>query len=69
MLNSYDRRQMMIDQTGAWLTWALDNDVQTPRIPTRRVDEGGFGILRQIPGARVAFARWWAETINYLERL
>ncbi len=60
---------MMIDQTSAWLTWALDTNMPAPRIPTRRVDEGGFAVLQRLPGARVVFARWWADAINNLEHL
>jgi hypothetical protein len=69
MRNVPDRREAMIAQTSAWLTWALENDVEVPRIPRRRVDEGGFGELLRLPQARAAVSWWWYRTFAYLDQL
>src|SRR5690606_19045487 len=37
-----DLRRQMIAETGAFLTWALRERPSLPRIPRRRVDQGGF---------------------------
>ncbi len=69
MRNVPDRREAMIAQTSAWLTWALDNDVPVPRIPRRRVSEGGFTQLLQLPEARAAVQWWWYRTFTFLDHL
>lgn len=61
------RRRRMIAETSAWLTWALDHDLdlgRIPRIPRRRVDLGGFGHLLHHPGARAAARHWWMKTLG-----
>ncbi len=60
-----DLRRQMIDQTSAFLTWALARDRGLRRIPTRRVDRGGFGRLMQRPGARGLVARWWGTMLEH----
>jgi len=54
----------MIAETSAFLTWALSSGVDLPRIPTRRVDEGGFGGRFRHAAARAAGFRWWARAIE-----
>lgn len=61
------RRQEMIDQTSAFLTWALENGVDVPRIPRRPVDEGGFTQLLKLRGAREMVNRWWWRTLDIIE--
>ena len=63
-LAKIDPRAAMIAQTGAFLTWAMAQDRGLPRIPRRRVDEGGFTELLQRPGARAAADRWWERTLS-----
>ncbi len=53
-----------------WLTWALgrggshESQPTLPRIPVKRVDEGGFeDLLRRPGGARLAEA-WWDEALD-----
>jgi hypothetical protein len=58
----------MIHETSAWLTWALDHRIEVPRIPSRRVDEGGFDRLMRLPGAKAVINRWWAKTFDLLDR-
>lgn len=64
-----DRRQQMIDETGAWLTWALRTDVQVPRIPRQRVDQGGYTPLLKTPGARAAVEHWWYRALDTVGKL
>jgi hypothetical protein len=47
----------------AFLTQALRNriGVRHPRIPTRRVDRGGFDRLMADPRGRDAADRWWSS--------
>jgi hypothetical protein len=66
MLN-IDPRQRMIDETSAFLNWALAEDRGLPRIPRKRVDEGGFAELLAVPGARVLIRRWWNRVLTDLE--
>ena len=61
------RRQEMIDHHSRFLTWALRNGVEFPRIPRRRVDEGGFGYLRKMQGAKEMVDRWWGRTLELVE--
>jgi hypothetical protein len=60
-------RTRMIEETSAFLTWALTEDRGLPRIPRRRVDEGGFKELLAVPGARVVIARWWNTVLDRVE--
>ena len=59
-----DRRQEMIDETSEFLTWALENRVKLPRIPSRAVERGGFERLRKVPGARAAMSHWWSRALD-----
>ena len=59
-------RMEMIRETEAWLTWALAHGDDLPRIPTRRVDRGGFSELVRRPMGRVLAAHWWSEATRGL---
>lgn len=61
-----DLRRQMIDETSAFLTWALSGKHDLPRIPTRLVDKGGFAALMSVPGARKLAARWWSKALSLL---
>lgn len=62
-----DRSQEMIDETSQFLTWALCQNVQFPRIPIRRADKGGFCELLRVPGARAAVYHWWGCAFKWVE--
>jgi hypothetical protein len=62
-----DGREGMIEQTNAFLTWALTGDRDLPRIPRCKVSEGGFAVFLRHPRARTAFARWWSTTLGFDE--
>ena len=42
-----------------WLSRALHSPTSPPRIPIRRVDEGGFDSLLSRPRGQEVAARWW----------
>ena len=67
--DTLDRRQQMIDETGAWLTWALKSGVELPRIPRQRVDHGGYAQLLKSPGAKAAVEHWWYRTLDAVGRI
>ena len=57
-------RVQMIHETSVFLSWALSTPRAMPRIPRRRVDEGGFAALLKRPGARALVDRWWARVLR-----
>ncbi len=59
----FDRDQM-IAETNAFLNWALAEGHGLPRIPRRRVDEGGFTELMRRPLARVITTHWWRRALE-----
>ncbi len=61
-----DVRGEMIRETSAFLSWALAQGSDMPRIPHRRVSEGGFSALLRLPGARAAVAGFWERTLDRL---
>ena len=64
-----DRRQAMIDETGAFLTWALKHDKQIPQIPKRAVSEGGFEDKLKRKGARAAVNHWWSRAVDLVGKV
>lgn len=59
-----DERQKMIAETSAFLSWAMREDAELPRIPMRRVDEGGFGFVSGHRGAKALAERWWIRILE-----
>lgn len=64
-----ETRHQMISQTNAFLSATLAEESDLPRIPRRRVDEGGYSELMRFEGARELVDRWWSELMYQLERL
>lgn len=54
----------MLAETNAFLNWAMREGHNLPRIPRRRVDEGGFSELLRRPAGRQAVQRWWLRVLN-----
>jgi len=52
-----------------WLTWALASDAPIPRIPVKRVSDGGFSRLTARPRGRELAERWWRTAFTVLDRL
>ncbi len=61
-----DYQREMIDETSRWLSWALSEGRNVPRIPTRLVDHGGFSKMMKMPGAKRLVARWWGRVLEML---
>ena len=47
----------------AWLNEALKNPDRWPRIPTRRVSDGGFGPMMSKPEGRAWARQWWGDVL------
>jgi hypothetical protein len=56
-------RQRMILQHAHWLGWALRENPPLPRIPVRKVSEGGFARLMSTPAGRYRAERWRERTL------
>lgn len=50
-----------------WLTRALSSRKAYPRIPIRRVDHGGFDLVRSQPAARARADRWWELALERVD--
>lgn len=51
----------------AWLTRALAEDAhEAPRIPARRVEQGGFGALLRTARGRSWAWEWWGRVLESL---
>ncbi|XAL99008.1 hypothetical protein OT109_15660 [Phycisphaeraceae bacterium D3-23] len=59
-----DARSQAIAETSAFLSWALSQDRPLPRIPRRRVDQGGFAEMMRAPLARKIVAHWWSQALE-----
>ena len=62
-----DFHKELIDETSRFLSWALSEDRQLPRIPTTSVTGGGFDQLMKMPGAKKIAAKWWIAAIERIE--
>ncbi len=60
-------RQRMIAETSAFLEWALSDGQGLPRIPRRRVDEGGFTMMMRRPLGRIIAAHWWRRALERID--
>ena len=58
----------MIAEHSAFLSWALAEERNLPRIPRRRVDEGGFTRLLERPIAKTIVSHWWGLALEKLGR-
>lgn len=54
----------MLKETSAFLTWALAEERNLPRIPRRRVSKGGFSAFLRQAGSRQAIERWWDQALD-----
>ena len=59
--------QRMILQHARWLTWAMQSDLPQPRIPVRKVSDGGFAKLMSSPSGRRRAERWWDRALERVE--
>ncbi len=64
-----DARRRAIAETSAFLSWALRTDQPLPRIPRRRVDQGGFAQMLKCPLAGKIILYWWDQALNRVRDL
>ncbi|MEM7229668.1 MAG: hypothetical protein AAF432_12725 [Planctomycetota bacterium] len=57
----------MIRDHGVWLTDALRTRPDVPRIPVRKVAEGGFAHLSTSPEGRRIAQHWWESALDQLD--
>lgn len=57
----------MIREHAAWLSRVLSSRRPQPRIPVRRVADGGFARLTSTPAGRYRAERWWDALLERLE--
>jgi hypothetical protein len=57
----------MIAETNAFMDWALRDGCSMPRIPRRRVDQGGFSELMRRPLARIMATHWWQRALERID--
>lgn len=62
--NTLNPGQRMILEHARWLSWALRHRRRLPRIPVRKVSEGGFARLMATRRGREFAADWWDETLE-----
>jgi len=53
----------------SFLTRALKFGLRCPRIPAKRVDEGGFSGLLQMPEREKRATLWWLAAMNRMDQL
>lgn len=58
--------ERMIQEHGMWLTMAMRVGFALPRIPVRRVSDGGFSRLMAAPAGRYRAERWWESALERL---
>lgn len=51
----------------AWLTEALASAKRQPRIPVRKVDEGGFTRMTGTPEGKARSERWWSLALERVD--
>ena len=54
-----EARVRMIRETNSFLTWALVQEYDLPRIPRRLSSQGGLDPWLSRPGARRMDGQWW----------
>jgi hypothetical protein len=54
----------MIDETSAFLSWALAVQSALPDIPSHPVDDGGFEAVMAHPAARMFVTHWWDSVLS-----
>ncbi len=52
-----------------WLSRAVARSDFIPRIPTRRVSEGGFSLLLSSPGGRERAEQWWMDAFGEIDHI
>jgi len=53
----------------SFLTRALKFGLRSPRIPAKRVDEGGYSGLLKIPEQEKRATLWWAAAMSRMDQI
>lgn len=61
------RAARMIREHSRWLTRAVRGNRSYPRIPVRRVSDGGFARLMSTRQGRRYAEQWWAGTLEKID--
>jgi hypothetical protein len=61
------RAEAMRRMHSAWLTKALQRGSKPPRIPTRKVADGGWSQLTATPEGEAWAREFWEETLEHPE--
>ncbi|HAI10734.1 MAG TPA: hypothetical protein DCM28_03460 [Phycisphaerales bacterium] len=56
--------RQMIESTNRYLSFMLNGKRRIPRIPRRRVDQGGFDWIRNRPGAKALAEHFWNRLLG-----
>jgi hypothetical protein len=56
--------ERMVMEHARWLSWALRHRPHLPRIPVRKVSEGGFARLMATHRGREFAAEWWEDALD-----
>ncbi len=51
----------------AWLSRAVESGHPYPRIPLRKVEDGGFSGLVRRPGGRMLTEMWWMAALDRVD--
>jgi hypothetical protein len=51
----------------AWLTRAMQRGQRPPRIPTRKVEDGGWGSMMETPDGRAWAEEFWQGALEHSE--
>lgn len=59
----------MVRDHSAWLSRVLRGEARScaPRIPVRRVSEGGFSRMTSTPSGRYRAERWWERALEGMD--
>lgn len=60
-------RERMIREHAVWLTQAVRRPGRYPRIPVRKVSEGGFARLMARREGRAVADAWWLEALERVD--
>jgi len=59
--------ERMILEHARWLSWALRKGRRMPRIPVRKVSDGGFARMMATRRGRAYASNWWGEALDRVE--
>ena len=67
LISPLSTRERMIREHAQWLTRAVRRPRGYPRIPVRKVSEGGYAGLMASPNGRSIADGWWHSALERLD--